>query len=492
VHLRRCLLAAVVLVGAIGACREADRNPVAAIASTSTAPSTSIPGTTSLDHAFVPDPIEWFDCGGGECALVTVPLDYANPRGPTIDLAVYRDPADGERIGALFVNPGGPGATAIDSAAYLVDRVPDAVRDHFDIIGVDPRGVGGSAPIDCGADPAELYSHDPTIETEADRDQLIAASRDYIRGCERDARELLPYLGSREAARDIDAVRAAMGDEQVSFLGYSYGTVIGQVYADLFPTRVRAMVLDGVAEVGPTGVELAEIQAAGFERVLRAFADDCDRSGCAIAPGALANVDELIRRVEDVIEAPDASRDLGPGELATGLAGPLYSPSSWPELAEAVDDALDGDGSALVDLADAYLDGVAFDVYFATSCLDSDWPDDPAQLLAAGKEAAGAAPRFGEMVVNDYVRCALWPVEEKPLSPTTAPGTPPILVISTTNDPATPYESGVRLADQLESGVLLTHEGNGHTVFGDGVDCIDSAVATYLVDLRPPEHGTRC
>jgi pimeloyl-ACP methyl ester carboxylesterase len=494
---RVSLLLAFALAGTIGACSEADRNPlVRAEASTTSVPGPTTTGdgatSTSGADSFVPEPIEWFDCGSGECALVTVPRDYADPTGSTIDLAVFRDPADGDRIGPLFVNPGGPGASAIESAQILGDITPGEISEHFDIVGVDPRGVGDSEPIDCGGDFAELYGTDPSIETPADRDDLLTVSREYIEGCERDAAALLPFLGSREIARDIDAVRAAMGDEQLSYVGYSYGTVIGQVYADLFPSRVRAMVLDGIAELGPDGIEQANTQAAGFERALRAFTDDCDRTDCRIAPRSLSKVDELFRRAENVIDAPDANRDLGPGELAIGIALPLYSTSRWPQLAEAVDEALDGDGSAMVGLADTYLSIASLDVYFATSCIDADWPEDPDDLLAAGKAAAREAPRFGEIIVTDYVRCALWPAEEKPLESTTAPGTPPILVISTTNDPATPYESGVRVADTLESGVLLTYEGDGHTVFGNGVDCIDDTVATYLVDLDPPADGARC
>jgi hypothetical protein len=186
-------------------------------------------------------------------------------------------------------------------------------------------------------------------------------------------------------------------------------------------------------------------------------------------------------------------RDLGPGELAIGLAEPLYDERSWPSLADAVSDALDGDGSAMVRLADDYLAIASFDVYFAVNCLDFDWPDDPDELLDAAEDAAEDAPHFGEPIVNDYVRCAMWPVEGEPLEEVTAPGTPPILVVSTTNDPATPHQAGIDVADTLESGVLVTYEGEGHGVtFGGESSCVDDAAVQYLVDLEAPEDDITC
>ena len=245
------------------------------------------------------------------------------------------------------------------------------------------------------------------------------------------------------------------------------------------------MILDGVLEIGPTGIELAVDQAAGFETALRSYAEDCDSDpSCPIGPDAVARIEELEARVEES-PIPASPRDLGPGELATGLTMPLYAESLWPDLSDAVADALDGDGSAMVALADQYLGMSDTDIYFAVNCLDFEWPETPEELLAAGAAADAESPHFGETIVNDYVRCAMWPVEEEPLVPVTAPGTPPILVVSTTNDPATPYEAGVRTAERLESGVLLTYEGDGHTVVGNGVACVDDTAVAYLVDLDP-------
>jgi pimeloyl-ACP methyl ester carboxylesterase len=438
------------------------------------------------------DELDWSSCSGGaQCAELEVPVDYDDPQGGTLTLSITRVPASDDRIGSLFVNPGGPGGTASDFAVDVSFMLPDEITDRFDIVGVDPRGLGAS-DIDCGGDFTELYGSDYSIDSPDDTTALLDVSQTYVDGCEAAAADLLPHLGTDNVARDIDAVRAAMGDDQLNYLGFSYGTAIGQELAEQFGDRVRAMVLDGVLELGPTGVEVATDQAAGFERALQAFADDCnaDRS-CPLAPDAIGAIDELQDKVEE--EAiPASPRDLGPGELSIGLAMPLYAEMYWPDLADAVADALDGDGSEMVGLADDYLSGVDFDIYFVVNCLDLDWPETPEELLAAGVAAAAESPHFGEPIVNDYVRCSMWPIEEQPIPAVTAPDAPPILVVSTTNDPATPYEAGVRTADRLASGVLLTYEGDGHTVVGNGVDCVDDIVVEYLVDLEPPDDGTTC
>ena len=437
------------------------------------------------------DQLDWSSCGNAECAELDVPIDYDDPDGETLTLSISRVPATGDRIGPLFVNPGGPGGTATDFAAGIAYSLPSEITEHFDIVGVDPRGLGASA-IDCGGDMEELYGVDYSIDSQDDTDELLEVSQSYVDGCEEDAGDLLAHLGTKDVARDIDAVRAAMGDEQLNYLGFSYGTAIGQQLADLFPDRVRAMIIDGVLEIGPTGIETAAEQALGFETALQRYADDCnDDSSCPLAPDAIGAIEELQALVEEA-PIPAEPRDLGPGELSTGLAMPLYSEMLWPELSDAVADALDGDGTGMVALADQYIGVADFDVYFAVNCLDFEWPEDPNELLAAATAAAEEAPHFGEPIVNDYVRCALWPVEEEPMTEITAPDAPPILVVSTTGDPATPYEAGVRTAERLESGVLLTYDGDGHTVVGNGVDCIDDIVVAYLVDLEVPEDGTTC
>jgi pimeloyl-ACP methyl ester carboxylesterase len=485
---RLATLVAALALATVAACAtEADDDPP-----TDTGPDErSNTETDTIADAPSTGALAWSPCGPGECAELDVPVDHDRPDGETLTLSIGRVPAGGDRIGALFVNPGGPGGMASDFALSLATVLPGEITERFDIVGVDPRGLAASA-IDCGGDMTELYGVDHSIDSPEDRETLLAVSDAYVAGCDAAAGEVLAHLGTENVARDIDAVRAAMGDDQFSYLGFSYGTAIGQVLVDLFPDRVRAMILDGLLELGPTGAELATTQAQGFERAFDSFAADCDADpSCPIATDAAGAVDELIARVENE-PIPASPRDLGPGELSKGLVMPLYSERLWPRLAAAVDDALDGDGTGMVALADRYLRVADFDIYFAVNCIDFVWPDDPDELLAAGADAARVAPRFGEAIVNDYVRCSLWPAEADPLEPVDGAGGPPVVVVSTTNDPATPYEAGVTVADRLVDGRLVTYEGEGHTVVGNGVSCVDDLVTVYLVDGEASEDGTVC
>lgn len=437
------------------------------------------------------EPIAWEACGETRCATVAMPLDHDDPGGATIDVFVRRRPADGNRIGALFVDFGGPGAgasTRIDSFP-----VPEAITERFDIVGMDPRGVGRSSPLDCGLDPATLYSADPTVEDGADARRLVDLSERYADDCEQQRGDVLAHLGTRDVARDLDRIRAGMGDDQLSYLGFSYGTAIGQAYAEQFPDRVRAMVLDGVVDPAPDGIDAAAAQAAGFELALANWAADCpDRSSCPFGDGALGSVDRVLDRAEAGIGSSGATRVLGRGEAAIALSYALYSPSLWHALDQALADALDGDGRRMVTMADAFTELVDFAAYFAVSCLDSSWPRDTEVFLDRAAAAGERAPRFGEAIVNDYLRCAVWPAGADPLGAITAPDAPPILVVSTTGDPATPHAGGVRVAERLASGVLLTHEGEGHTIVYAGNRCIDGAVTAYLTSLELPGAGSRC
>ena len=435
-------------------------------------------------------PLSWDGCGDAECTTVTVPLDHDDPSAGTIELFVSRLPATGERIGALFVNFGGPGAGASDLVGSF--GFPGSVRQRFDIVAMDPRGVGRSSPLDCGIPAVELYRTDPTIEDQADADALVAISQRYAAACAEARGRLLPHVGTRDVARDMDLVRAAMGDQKLSYLGFSYGTSIGQVYAELFPDRVRAMVLDGVVDPGATGVEFATEQAKGFESALGDWAAGCAARSCPLGNDPLAAVDRVLAMAESGVPSSGGVRSLGPGEAAVALAYPLYSRSLWSALDDALARAIDGDGRAMVALADDYLGLVDLAPYFAVSCLDSPWPRSTGEFLAAAEAATAAAPRFGEAIVNDYIRCAVWPAEPDPLGPVSAPGAPPILVVSTTGDPATPHENGVRVAARLERGVLLTNEGDGHTVTFQGSPCVDAVVVAYLSDLAVPSDGVRC
>ncbi len=469
-----------------------DQTPSTTTKSTTTTSSAPVVPSTEPTTTTVPvAPIAWSPCDGGECATVEVPVDHARPEGPTISLFVHRRPARVQRIGSLFVNFGGPGASAAD----LVDRFPfpGAVLDRFDIVGMDPRGVGRSSPLDCGIDPTALYAVDPTVEDPADAAALVDVSQRFVQDCNAVAGSLLGHLGTRDVARDMDLVRAAMGDQQLSFLGFSYGTAIGQAYADEFPQRVRAMVLDGVVDPAPSGVDMAVQQATAFEAALRNWAAACpSRRSCPFGTDAMAAVDAMLAAAEQGVPSSGGLRSLSPGEAALGLVYPLYDESLWPDLDRAVAAADAGDGAGMVALADDYTSLVQFPIYFAVSCLDSTWPRSTDELLARAKQAAATAPHVGEAIVDDYLRCALWPAPPEPLGAIDAPGAPPIVLVSTTGDPATPYANAVAVADRIAGSVVLTHEGEGHTVVFQGSACVDRTVMSYLVDGTVPAAGARC
>ncbi|CAN5868197.1 alpha/beta hydrolase [soil metagenome] len=491
------LTAALVLAACSSAGDGADRSPDGH----PTGPTPGGHGETSTGKP-VPE-VDWSDCDGAyECAQVEVPIDYDATAGGTIDIALIRrtatDPS--RRIGSLLVNPGGPGGSGVATVPFL--SLPAEVAERFDVVGFDPRGVGRSAALGCRTHLQAIYDVDPTLEGQADRDAFLDVSQDFVDECDEDHGELLAHLGTENVARDLDQIRAAVGDEQLTYLGYSYGTSIGQQYARLFPARVRAMALDGVVDVTRTGLESAAGQAEGFTRALDAFIDACDTRGCGLDEPAGGAVDTVIAAAEATpIPAPGADRPATPGVVALALAQPLYAPSLWPQLGRALDEALDGDAAGLVRLADEYLnrdaDGTypgGFEVYFAVNCLDSAWPDDPETVFDAAAEVGDEFPRIGEALVNDYARCPLWPVDPAPLEPvpTDIEDLDPIVLVGTTGDPATPYRSAEAVAEQIPRSTLVTFQGDGHTIYGQGNGCVDDAVTEYLVELTTPPPDLVC
>lgn len=501
--MKRTLAALLVSATLLAACSTSGGNEAAKEPTTTSSGSDTTGGETSTTKAPEPDArtIDWSDCGGGfECGTITVPLDYDDPEGETIDVAVTRHPADDpdQRIGTLFMNPGGPGGSAIELARSF-SRAGD-LGDRFDIVGFDPRGVGESSPLDCHSHLVDIYDADPTIDSDEDRTATLEASQAFVDECEEKYADILPFLGTSDVARDMDEIRKAMGEEQINYLGYSYGTSLGQEYARLFPTKVRSMVIDGVVDHEPDGITTAETQAAGFETALAAYIDHCEEDGCGFGDQNAGDViDEVIAAAEaSPIPAPGADRPASPGMVSLALAQALYSEQLWGQLSSALRDAQEGDGSGMVGLADMYMGtdggGSSFEIYFGVSCLDETWPSDPEEVIDASIEAERAVPRFGGPIVLDYIRCAMWPAEAKPLAPVPADteGLPPIVVVSTTNDPATPYENGVAVAKQIPGGVLVTNEGEGHTIVGQGKPCIDDMARDYFVDLTVPDDGLTC
>ena len=449
--------------------------------------------------------VNWQGCGGNfQCATLQVPVDYSKPSGAKLDLALLRLPArePSKRIGSLLANPGGPGASAIDFVRVWSLLLSKDIRDRFDIVAFDPRGVAASAPIVCHDRLQELVALDPSPDNTSEWDTAKRVSKAFADECKAKHAATLPYVGTKNVARDMESLRVALGEDKLTYVGYSYGTVIGAVYADMYPQRVRAFVLDGAVDMSLSFEETIATQAVGFERALAAYIADCDAKKCAAsADGNTARaIDDLLAKVErSPLPAPGADRPAGPGETLLGIIEPLYSKFSWNALTRALSDARQGDGSGLVNLADQYLqretDGSYPNLIEANSAvnyIDEECPRDPEAYVSMAARLAKRAPHFGASAASSGLACAYWPASPDPVSAPKAAGAPPIIVIGTTNDPATPYEWSVAMSKQLQSGVLLTHRGEGHTVYAQGDSCVDKAVNTYLLDLVAPTAGTSC
>ncbi len=471
------------------------------------APATEAAG---LDDFYAQD-LQWRACrDGAECATMEVPLDYGDPGGQRITLALLRVPATDpdRRIGSLLVNPGGPGVSVLDYARAADQIVTPQVRAVYDVVGVDPRGVGRSTPLDCVTDAeldASFSDSDPTPDTPQEVDAFLASTLEFAVGCRTRSPSLLPHVGTTDVARDVDVVRAALGDERLSLLGKSYGTSIGAEYARQFPQRVGRVVLDGAMDPTLSGRDVLLGQAEGFEVAFSRFAASCVAGGCSLGDDEQQVRDAVDRIFEkaDAQPLPTSSRPLTESLATYGVLYPLYFPpeQGYPLLEAALQQAGQGDGSALLQIADAYLlrnpDGTfrtnQWDAFTPISCLDRPGDASVTDVQAALPEFREASPLFGEGLAWALVACTDWPAPSDGLpAPVRATGAAPIVVVGTTGDAATPYAWAQGLADQLESGVLLTYDGTVHTAYRKGSACIDAAVDTYLLTGRPPAEGTTC
>jgi pimeloyl-ACP methyl ester carboxylesterase len=461
--------------------------------------------------AFYNQSIAWSDCGDGfVCGSVTVPMDYDDPTGRTLQLEVVKRPADdpGNRIGSLLVNPGGPGSSGVEYARNADRIVRDGIRQRYDLIGFDPRGVAGSEPLDCLDDARldALLAFDGTPDSAAEEAQAGALADEFVAGCRADDAALLPFIGTDNAARDMDIIRAAVGDPQLHYFGASYGTFLGATYAELFPQNVGRLVLDGAVDPAVSGRDLGKAQAAGFELAIDAFIADCyTQRDCPLPEPASAAKARIAQLFADTDARPLRSADGRPvtESLATiGVITAMYDEGSgWPILRDALRDAFDGDGSLLLALADIYADrqedgsyaNNQNEVIVAVNCYDRPQSGDRASVKADAAEFAAVSPLFGEYIAWGGVTCNQWPAKTAtPPRAFAASGAAPILVTGTIRDPATPYEWAVNLADQLQSGRLITYDGDGHTAYTRGSDCIDDAVDAYLLDGTLPAEGTVC
>ena len=504
------VLAAVGTVAYLYADGEPDYDPVAVALPDDTPPAQQPPDPALA--SFYDQRLEWAACGDDQCATLTVPLDYDDPGGATIGIHVDRRPADeqDDKVGSLLVNPGGPGEPGSVVAANAAGYFRPALLRYFDIVGFDPRGTGRSAPVDCLSD-TDLDAYvagDPEPSTPAEALTAVRLTRGLGRGCAQLSGALASHVSTQEAARDIDVLRAALGERVTSYFGFSYGTELGATYAELFPGRVGRFVLDGAVDPAADPREEALVQAEGFETALRSYVANCldVTDSCFLGD----SVDEGLQRIRDLLDqvdqeplTTDSARPLTAGLALYGIVTPLYSRNTWILLSQALRSAFDGDGSSLLRLADAYTsrssDGTyaknSMEAIAAISCLDDPEGIRPSQVPAEYPAFEEASPTFGRVFAWGLAACRNWPparrLETKPLT-IDAQGAPPIVVVGTTRDPATPLVWAKAMASQLDSGVLVERDGDGHTGYNSGNECVDGAIESYLIEGVVPPDGLSC
>jgi pimeloyl-ACP methyl ester carboxylesterase len=515
IHSRLGAALAVVLAMGVSACtagsptapRPAPTATSAAPAPASVAPAAAAPTTVAGYYA---QRLDWRPCAGSfQCARLLVPFDYTRPAGRHFSLPVIKlaatDP--GSRTGALVINPGGPGASGVEYALNARSEFTSGVRSRFDIVGFDPRGVGQSDPAVRCMSGRQLDTYFATSDDPASPGQLaalVAESKLYAAQCARNAAALLPYLGTANAAKDMDVLRAALGEQALTYLGKSYGTYLGASYAQQFPSRVRALVLDGAVDPAATGLQLDLAQAKGFESAFGQFAAWCaTQARCPLGAGgagAVGKVTGLLTAADrhPLVNLLGESQPANSAILLTGIAGALYLRQDWPVLKSALSGAFTGDGTILVELADSLMERSPSGTYsnlsdaeMSVDCVDRPWPRSLGPYRAAAASAAKAAPLFGASLVWGSLPCAYWPVPPA-AERIRAAGARPVLVVGDLHDPATPYQWAVSLSRDLASGVLLGWNGEGHTSYMQGSSCVDGIVDSYLIRLRVPRSGTVC
>ena len=456
--------------------------------------------------------LSWRSCGGRfQCTTMKVPLTYDQPDGDTIDLDVVRLPAQDQskRLGSLVINPGGPGGSGVEYARAARGVLTGDLIEHYDVVGFDPRGVGDSTPIECLTDGQldRFLEVDPNPETDEDVARTIRVSQRFGPRCERRSPDLTPNIGTPFVARDLDVLRALLGDERLNYLGKSYGTFIGAIYADLFPSRVGRFVLDGAVDPKLSTAEISEGQALGFEKALHRVADWClKQKDCPIGPDADAGVQQIADFLQQLETQPipaETGRPLTAAQATTGIIGSLYTKDGWQGLVYALQSAMqDNDGLGLQALADWLTErrpngtyaSNANEALYAVNCIDRPDRWTPEQTQQQADEWSKEAPVFGAALAWGNLPCYYWPAPavDKPRA-IEAPGTPPIVVIGTEFDPATPYPWAVSLADQLSQGVLVSWMGgDGHTAYYSGSRCIDKTVDAFFVEGTVPQDGLEC
>ena len=514
-------LSALLVCGGLTACQ--DDTDIKATPATASATATIPAGLES----FYKQKVSWYACDkkgmdeaksgkdtGFTCAKVKVPLDYDNPGGETIEIAVKKRTASGDSVGSLFVNPGGPGGSGIELVESAGSYFSKNLTSSYDVVGFDPRGVGASTAVDCLTD-AELDAeragaNDPATpsasatEERAQKMGEACTSKTSTSG-------LLDHIDTISVARDLDILRAVDGQQALTYLGYSYGTYLGATYAELFPANTGRLVLDGAVDPSLSAEELVLGQAKGFEASLRAYVESCQSSklGCPLSGDVDSGVSQVREFLESTKAAPvptsDSKRPLTYDLAVYGVLGSMYQTQAWPSLTLGLSQAMgkEGkpDGSALLKLADLVSSRESDGTYsnngaealMAVNCLDYPVQGDNASWEKNAKAIKETSPTFGSQLLYPDAYCQGWGhTSSRKREKITASGAAPILVVGTTGDPATPYAWSQALAEQLESGQLLTWEGDGHTAYGRSNDCVKKAVDTYLLNGTMPDKGLTC
>lgn len=444
------------------------------------------------------EPLRWRSCGAKkQCSQMNVPLTWSEPDGETIELALYRQVAlrSSARIGSLLTNPGGPGVGGEPLVTHAPDTFTKNLRNRFDIVSWDPRGTGGSTKIECAEKLDAFFAVDRSPDSAEETADNVRVARDFVKECQRRTGALLTHVGTNETVRDMDAIRAALGDEQLTYVGFSFGTFLGAAYARQFPARVRAMVLDGAVDPSVSAAESTRLQAIAFEASLNAFLNDCTRrSSCRFrsggdAPGALAELLSRVERAPMDARVGGEDRRLGPTEMRLGIAAILYAgENAWSDLADTLEAVRQGRAAPMLRAFDAYTGrerGGSYSneqaAFFAIACADGLLIASESELIATATRLRSEAPFLGPDNAWLGSPCPFWPVHFTAVGELVPPkGLAKVLVVSTTNDPATPYESGVALARQLNA-ALLTVEGDAHTAYDPDNDCVAEAVDAYLL-----------
>lgn len=456
----------------------------------------------------------WSPCNDGfTCTTVSAPVDWSDPEGDRIQLAVVRQESTNTSKGSLLTNPGGPGGSGFDFVSFGYAVTPAAKAD-YDVIGWDPRGVGRSTRVTCFTDPADtdelLYApFEDAYESPGWLEQAAVREQEFADACAAHSGELLAHMDTASNARDMDLIRAVLASDKLNYVGYSWGSYLGTVYAQLFPQNVGRMVLDGGYDPSLSGFELSQQRMVGFDLAFRSYMQSClDAEGCPYSgdiADALAQATELIATADDSALVSADGRVLDTATLATGIANLLYYQSYWDRLTVLLTAFAAGDPGPAFESADNYngrFDGGGYpgnglEVTFAVECLDYDFAGDPVATRDRLAQIDAAAPTLGTFVARDDfamldTACRNWPVPPAQLPTSFGASTAPIVVVGTTRDPATPYVWSQALVAQLSNAVLVTRNGDGHTGYNKSNACVDSAVDAYLLDGAVPSPDPNC